>query len=649
MNQKFHSFSRRLLIRIILVMLIIMSFTSSLIFLFSASGTVALLRDHYSGTLNIVNERALGMFSVVETSATNNIDEVRKHLSDPEQVVAALESELRLNPHIVGCGIGFIPDYYPRKGHWFEPYVTWLNDGTIDVKQIGSESHDYFNQEWYQQGIASEGGYWTEPYFDDMGAGDMICSYVLPVRDKAGKLVGAFGSDMSLSWLTERIQQVTFQSEEFGLFSDPSYFDHPAYSFILSRRGDYIVHPDPQRILKDNFFNHVGGKNNDQYVQIGQEMMEGKSDIKIAFVDGIRSYVFYAPMQDTGWSMGIVVPVENIWGPGKILGTVILILLGIGLLAAFLLIRSAIRRTTKPLKYLARSAEQVSKGHFDTPLPKLRYYDEIHQLRDSFEHMQISLSTYVDELKEATAREASIGQELEIARTIQMAMLPNEALTEPGSESIDIYGQLTPAKAVGGDIYDYFIKDDKLFFCIGDVSGKGVPASLVMCITGALFRTLANNSDNPAEIMKRINNSMCNRNRSLMFVTFFIGILNLADGKLVYCNAGHNAPIHIGSAVKALDVKPNIAIGVTPDWKYAQQEATLKPGSSLLLYTDGVTEAENPAHELFGIGRLLETVGKADDSHTSADIIDNVVKDVQSFVDGAEQSDDLTMLAIRYR
>ena len=646
MKQQFHPFSRRLMRSIILVMLITMAITSSLIFLLSANGTVTLLKDHYYDILSMVSERASGMFQVVETSSANNVDEIGKHLSDPDQVTEAMVNELRLNPHIIGCGMGFIPNYYPKKGYWFEPYVKRLDDGSIDVKQIGSESHDYFNLEWFQQGIASENGYWTEPYFDESGAGNMICSYALPVLDTAGRAAGAFGADMSLSWLTERISDITSRSGQLGFSNDSLAFSLPAYCFILSRKGDYIVHPDPLRILQDNYFNHTGGKDKDKYISIGQEMMEGRSNVKIAEVDGIKSYVFYGPLQDTGWSMGIVVPFENIWKPGKILGLVILLLLALGLLVASLLIRSSIRRTAKPLKYLALSAEQVAQGHFDTPLPKLRYNDEIHQLRDSFEHMQKSLASYVDELKDATARQASIEQELDIARNIQMAMLPKD--DSVAHERLDISGRLTPAKAVGGDLYDFFIKEDKLFFCIGDVSGKGVPASLVMSIIGAMFRTLSNSKGSPAAIMRELNDSMCSRNTSMMFVTLFIGILEISSGKLVYCNAGHNAPVATGPDVKELDVKPNIAIGIAPGWDYADQRVTVKPGTSVLLYTDGLTEAENQSHELFGMERLMKAAEDAKDCRTAAESIDLVSSSVHSFVDGAEQSDDLTLLVIRY-
>ena len=649
MKKKFHSFSRRLTRRIILVMLVVMTITSMLVFIFSAAGTATLINEHYNDILGMTGERVEGMLKVVEVSSANNVAEIQQHLSNPQKVEAALESELRLNPHIIGCAMAFAPDYFTREGRWFEPYASYQPDGTIAVRQIGSEKHDYMSKEWYINGLEADTGYWSEPYFDEAGAGDMICTYVLPVRDNRGRLAGAFGADLSLAWLTERIQELELNDESFGFFSlskdDIDY--QPAYSFILGRSGDYLVHPDSTRILKDNFFNHVDSKSK-SYEELGRNMLSGKSGGKITKVDSVLSYVFYAPLEHTGWSMGIVVPSNNIWAPGLVLGLLMLFLLGAGLLLAFFLIRSTIKRTAKPLKFLVRSAEEVSEGHFDTPLPKLRYYDEIHQLRDSFEHMQISLAKYVEELTEATSRQASIERELDIARNIQMSMLPESFPAGIGRGNVDVAGRLTPAKAVGGDIYDFFISGDNLFFCIGDVSGKGVPAAIVMAVTGTLFRTLAISKDSPGRIMNELNASLCSRNDSLMFVTLFVGILNMTNGSMTYCNAGHNAPIVLGpdGKVDMLEVEPNVAVGVVPDFKYNQQESSLVTGATLLLYTDGLTEAENTSHGQFGEERILNVL-RGENGKSPAAIIDTVSDAVRDFTAGAEQSDDLTLLAIR--
>jgi len=188
-----------------------------------------------------------------------------------------------------------------------------------------------------------------------------------------------------------------------------------------------------------------------------------------------------------------------------------------------------------------------------------------------------------------------------------------------------------------------------LYFCIGDVSGKGVPAAMVMAVTSALFRSLSDGESSPAQVVSGLNENQSSRNESLMFVTLFFGILDLSSGKLRYCNAGHDAPLIIGpdGSVEMLQVEPNLAVGVMPGWEFVEQEVTLKPGSLLFLYTDGLTEAENPVHELFGMDRILEEARK-DSKQSPADFVSSMKAAVHTFVDGAEPSDDLTMLAIRY-
>ena len=255
-------------------------------------------------------------------------------------------------------------------------------------------------------------------------------------------------------------------------------------------------------------------------------------------------------------------------------------------------------------------------------------------------------TSYISELTEATSRQASMDRELDIARDIQFSMLP---ASFPERKDVDIFASLTPAKAVGGDLYDFFIRDDKLFFCIGDVSGKGVPAAMVMTVTSALFRSLTRRDTQPASITRTLNNELCSHNDSLMFVTLFSGVLDLTTGKLLYCNAGHDAPILASTdgSVQYLQVDSNVAAGVMPDMEFKQQETVLQPGTTLFLYTDGLTEAENERHELFGMDRTLETAGMEGNVPPSM-FIASVTTTVRSFVAGAVQSDDLTMLAIRY-
>jgi sigma-B regulation protein RsbU (phosphoserine phosphatase) len=288
----------------------------------------------------------------------------------------------------------------------------------------------------------------------------------------------------------------------------------------------------------------------------------------------------------------------------------------------------------------------VAKGNFDTPLPTFEHDDEIKQLRDSFDTMQHSLKRYVKELKETVTSKASMESELNIAHHIQMAMLPKTFPAFPHRNDIEIYGMLTPAKSVGGDLYDFMLRDDELFFCIGDVSGKGVPASLVMAVSRTLFRNVAAHVDKPHLIMEAMNDSICDGNDSCMFVTLFIGVLDLKTGHLRYCNAGHNPPYLQN---KLLTSDANFPVGAIPGWEFIEEEVDIAPGETLFLYTDGLTEAEDASHKEFGDLRVQKMiVSSLAANDTPKQMIDNMTAAVRQFVGETEQSDDLTMLAIRY-
>ena len=264
--------------------------------------------------------------------------------------------------------------------------------------------------------------------------------------------------------------------------------------------------------------------------------------------------------------------------------------------------------------------------------------------------MQKSLVEYIDELKETTASKERIESELHIARKIQMGMVPKIFPPFPEREDVDLYAKLIPAKEVGGDLYDFFIEDDKLYFIIGDVSGKGVPASLVMAVTCRLFRTIAAHFHTPAGIMKALNDTLAENNDSNMFCTAFLGVLDLKTGNMQYCNAGHNAPVMLVSSgeVKFMEVKPNLPLGLFGDFPYEGQECDIIKGTSLFLYTDGVTEAENTVKALYSDERLLDLLNKQQ-KNLPQTIVDAVLDDVNKHADGAEQSDDITIMCVHYR
>ena len=648
-KQRWSSFSGRLTRRIVLIVLVVMLFVATLISFLIIVGMGSQMEEHYQGTVEFTNEKLASLLSSVEISANNNVDELQQNLDSPESVFEAMTRELQLNPHVTGFGLGFIPNFFPSQGTYFEPYVNH-EDGRIVRKQIGGPDHDYLLAEWYVKTVEKDTGHWSDPYIDNEGAQDMLCTYALPVKDREGNLAGVFGTDISLGWLSDQLKE-NDRKENARARRSNSEADEKVYSFIIGRYGEYLAHPDRERVLIDHFYRHLDrGADSTRNRQLVQSMINGEHGSADLVIDGTLSHIIYAPLERTGWSMAIVVPSALLFMPGIVVGMVILFVLLVGLLVVSLMCRHIIRKVTRPLTYLAQSAGEVAKGHFDTPLPSIRYNDEIGQLRDSFANMQLSLDQYIQQLTSATAQRAAMENELNIARDIQMSMLPKTFPPYPERRDLDIYGQLTPAKAVGGDLYDFHIRDEKLFFCIGDVSGKGVPASLVMAVTSAQLRTMSSGEAHPQRIVGALNRSEATHNESMMFVTLFVGVLDLKTGRLQYCNAGHNAPVLISKdrQVGFFPVDANLPVGVVAEWSYTVQEITLEPGSTLLLYTDGLSEAENPERAQFGEDRILETLRRIPSTEPPV-LVSSMTDAVHKFVNGAEQSDDLTMLAIRYQ
>jgi sigma-B regulation protein RsbU (phosphoserine phosphatase) len=255
------------------------------------------------------------------------------------------------------------------------------------------------------------------------------------------------------------------------------------------------------------------------------------------------------------------------------------------------------------------------------------------------------LKAAYDQLEAVTAQKERIESELRIARDIQMAMVPSNFSLR---EDVDIYANMTPAKAVGGDLYDIFIIDDHLYFCIGDVSGKGVPAALFMAVSMSLFRAYSAEEVQPDRIVARMNKSLCERNKKHMFVTMFVGILDLKSGELCYCNAGHEAPLIIDKEVRELPVIRNLPVGAVKKATYQMQTTTIEPQSTILLYTDGLSEAMDADKQMYGRERIVEEVERACQAgqYVPKTLIEQLTQSVHSFVGDTEQSDDITMIAL---
>ena len=682
---KMRSFAKRLTRRIVLMQLIAMGLASFLIYVFVKDLVKVEELDLYRSYLNTATARVERVLSNISTGTTNHVPEIQASLGQPDKLHDIVEQVVRLNPDIRSCGISFVDGYYPQKGRWFCPYAFRNDNGQVEVSTVGDAAHDYLESDWFKESLASEKAFWSKPFFS---ASDSLqtplVAYMIPIRDNDGNTVAVLGADMSLDMikpgrfsLLDSINEeddandsISYESTEAGekISKEKQYLNIEEQKwrlvyrhYIIDGDGTFIAHPDKSLVGRENYFDHAKETTDTIDDYVGCQMVAGKrgiysdeDDDPVSFdfceTNGFSVYMFYEPVDHTNWSMSIAVPSVMVDLFAIILALIMPALIGLGLLVLYIAGRIIIRRAVKPLKTLAASADEVAKGHFNTPLPVIKHNDEVKLLRDSFEKMQISLTQYVDDLKKTTASKAAIESELKVAHDIQMSMLPKIFPPYPERHDVDIYGSLTPAKDVGGDLFDFFIRDEQFFFCIGDVSGKGVPASLVMAVTRSLFRNISANVTEPHHIVRTLNKALTEGNETNMFVTLFLGVLDLKTGHMTYCNAGHDAPLLIGRGVGVLPCMPNLPLGIEPDWNFVLQETDLDQKTTIFLFTDGLNEAENVSHSQFGDERIQSVAQSllAAGKNAPQTLVASMSDAVHDFVGEAEQSDDLTMLAIQY-
>ena len=641
-----HTIAGRLTWRVVGWITIVMSVILAMVFGFIWAVGVAGMSSYYELYMELYDEKINNVFTTVEIALSNNVPEVEENIDKKNREYFAVEHLLRLNPNIMGAAVAYNPDCEPKKGEPFSPYAYRDSIG-INTKQLNTKEYDYLHQEWYTKPIEFGKAVWSDPYIDEGGGEVMMITYSQPLVNNKGEIYAVQTADIALNWLSDLILQIDSSLVK-NYFFDTSDSTDSITNFILTRKGTLLTHPDKRKLINRNIVDMLKEKGCKTPEDKAKQLLEGSRKV-VGFKNGKgeRMLIFSSEIEHSGWYICSVVPLSAIIIPVSFtIGFFVAIML-IGLMIVSMICRSAIKRVTKPLTKFADSADEIASGNLTAELPVIKSKDEMYRMRNSFELMQKSLVKQIEETKSANEEKGRIESELNIARGIQMSMLPKTFPPYPERNDVEIYGQLNPAKEVGGDLYDFFIRDEKLFFCIGDVSGKGVPASLVMAVIRTLFRTISFREAQPERIMGGMNSAISDNNESNMFVTMFLGVLDLPTARLRYCNAGHNAPLLIGEQrIGLLPSTPNVPLGVMPDWKFTQQETNIDLGTIIFLYTDGLTEAENNAHEQFMEDRMIAVAN--DSPRQPQQLIEQMISAVHGFVGNAVQSDDLTMLAVQY-
>ena len=470
-------------------------------------------------------------------------------------------------------------------------------------------------------------GMWSEPYLVEKDSTKVpVVSFITPLKNSRGNIYSSLCANVRLDWLDELARR------EVG-------HESGAKVSVITGNDIYVYYTDSDRIMKNAKNYPADFENNGENVAL-----QVYSNIQDFMLRSGNAYV-----KATGWRVVCDVPLRDDTMLLKAVTGISIFTLLLLFFVIILAIVITVNWQLRPLGKIADATDAIAQGKFDTQLPKVKGHSDIAHLRDSFVSMQQELARYIEDLRATTEKKANMERDLHIAAKIQQGMLLKVFPAFPGREDIDIYGMQRAAKEVGGDIFDFLMRDDRLYFLIGDVSGKGVPASLFMTVVGHLFRNVARYSTSASIIVEAINNGLAEGNDEDMFCTLFCGVLDMQTGRVEFCNAGHNPPIWIHDGnTSFMHPEVNLPTGVLGDFEYKSEEIQLSEGDALFLYTDGVTEAENSQKALFGDASTLAMVDLLKDV-PMMDMADGVVDAIRRFVDDYEQSDDLTMLCLRWR
>lgn len=629
------SFASRLSL-VILAVSAVMFMVAAAVFLISVGRLVKQeatnhAQSELSNTVHIIDD----LLHQVQVTTTGMEWAVRRKLNSPDELIELVVQMNRNHPHIVGSCIAFRPNYFPEKGEMFAPYAYKDKEGNIIRHNLGNAEYNYHAQPWYVEPTRRKQALWTEPYFDDGGADDIITTFSHPLKDENGEVFAILTADISLRQFADLVLAIR---------------PYPnAYCFMLDRKGTYLVHHKRERILYQNIAEATDYMADRSIENLIEGMLSGRTGMEKIMDGDMPCYTFFTPIKTTGWPLALVCPRKEVYAAMDSLSLLVAIVFVVGGVIQLLVSRWIIHRYSKPLHQFSEAATRVARGDLHFELPKVNTKDELEHFRDTFAYMQHSLRKYIHELKSTTAIKERMEGELHVARRIQMGMIPKIFPAYPDRIELDLYGHLRPAREVGGDLYDFFINGNKLYIAVGDVSGKGIPASLVMAITCRLIRLIAEQTDSPAEMATILNNSIARDNDTNMFVTMILGVMDLTTGEFTCCNAGHNPPIlaQAGKEADFYNIPANLPIGIMGGFEYTEHRLQLPDHAAFFIYTDGVNEAENEKAEQFGNARMLSTV-KRHSHESTRSIVNTMLDEVDNFAAQTEQSDDITMLCLRY-
>jgi phosphoserine phosphatase RsbU/P len=524
-----------------------------------------------------------------------------------------------------------MPDAIERLVHRFSAEN---RDSVARYTVILAGDADAVKPPWYTDAQDRDAPAWSEPYRDTDLQNATVITRSVPVRGADGSFDGAVGVSLRLDFLSSVVREVRLGDSGFAL--------------VLSRGGLLVAHS--RRDLSNDVHDPLAELSPALRAVVEPVIRRAeveRSGFAAVPFDGRVFRLTYRPIAGTEWFLATAYAEDELLADVSRLQRTQIILGGSGLAILAMAIVMLSRRITRPLGALAASAGRLATGDLDGSLPDTTSRDEVGTLTTAFRHMRDSLKEYIRNLQETTALKERLEGEMKAARRIQADMLP--APTAGGaSAGYELAAILEPARAVGGDLFDHFEHDRRVFFLVGDVSGKGVAAALFMARAKTVFDAVAATERDPGAVLATLNRSLCRHNAAGMYVTAVCGMLDVVTRTLTFATAGHESPLLVraNGPSEPLETEGGRVLGLIEFGEYPVSRRTLEAGNALVMYTDGVSEARDHAGGFYGNERLVAATSR-NAAGTAGAITEGVLRDVKTFVADAPQSDDITILTLK--
>lgn len=593
-------------------------------------------RDTYAEMQRMTERAGMQVANIMQT-----VESIPLHIGwimpeekmHPDSIPSITYKVVSSYSQLFSCVVAFEPDYYPRKEDYPTLY-SYRKDGQIITREIDS-TIPYREQDWYRIPKETDKDAWSTAYYEIGDEWIKNSAYSVPIHADNGDFIGVFSIVLSTEWLKETMD---------------SYAPYRSSNIIvINNKGNYMFSGQNYQLQETPKLFRFTSKQEDTAILSVAQQIAQKGENEQYYHKSIRSYVFSTAVNNDGWSLIVFYSRDEMFKNIHYFHIIVLISFCLILLFVSLISYVTVRKITQPLRNFIHKTKQITEEDIYAPLPNIQTEDEMQELHNTFVNMQTKMKSYASHLEESEAEKAIMDRELRLAQNIQKGLLSRDFMHFPVRNDLDFHAATYPAQLVGGDFYDFYYHENSFYFAIGDVSGKGIPASLLMAVTMSLLRSIPSKNASPSSIVSYVNKNISEYNEAEMFVTLLVGRLNLKTGQLTYCNAGHLSPIigYPDGRVDILKLHSELPAGILKEQKYTDHKITVPSGAGLVFFTDGVTDAQNCSGDFYSEERLIKLVQNNNYLHPK-EFVAEIVEDLKKHKGMCEQTDDYTLFTMIY-